>query len=236
MPSLKKEMFRGRGVLIDETLVISDLHYGYTSDGNGGMDSEYSTLNENILSLTREHEIDTLVVAGDIFHSFSNVPRDAQDFLTSLAQELHLDGVSIIVTEGNHDRISPETIPHVQSVSEYKIPETETVVLHGHEKPTETAEMYIVGHLHPMVTIQGQKWPAYLYAEDAYNDTDVLVLPAFSPLVKGTSIDAHHTTGLTMPVLTEGIEMNEYRPIVWDDNIQVPRIFPQFKDFNAHLG
>lgn len=235
MVSISEDMLFGHGVMIGETLVISDLHYGYTADGGEGMESEYEELSNRIRELVDTCEPSELVLAGDIFHSFTNVPRGAQDALVSLSQDLFLDDVSIIATTGNHDVVSPSTIPHVTEQQEYYIEEHDTLVLHGHKAPKQQAETYVVGHLHPKVRVQGQKWPAYLYGDEAYDGGDILILPAFSHFVEGTALSANHQPGIHMPLITYGASLSQYQPIVWDADTGSTSVFPQMKDFASRL-
>lgn len=231
--------FVGRAVSVNgEYLIVSDLHYGYTAgqSGGGGLDEEYAQLSADIETLVIDVLPDTLVFAGDLFHSFGSVPDGARESLTSLAKTVNSLGVDIVAVRGNHDVLSPGIIPHIRPVDEYYIDEFDTCVTHGHKSPETDASTYIVGHLHPMLRIQGRKWSTYLYGDSVYEQSNVVVLPSFSTIVEGTAVRAGHTPSVTMPILADGSPLGEYEPIVWDDDGGTTRQFPALKTIDSHLS
>lgn len=82
-------------------LHTSDWHIGRTFHGNSTMDA----LAEVIGALTeqvREHAVDVVVVAGDVFDS-ATPSGPAYTLLGDALVALHATGASVIVTSGNHD-------------------------------------------------------------------------------------------------------------------------------------
>lgn len=85
-------------------LHTSDWHIGRTFFG----EDVSAQLREALLALVaaaREHEVDAVVVAGDVFDS--TMPSAAAfDFLTDILVALHETGARVVLTSGNHDSAS----------------------------------------------------------------------------------------------------------------------------------
>ncbi|WP_144880656.1 exonuclease SbcCD subunit D [Microbacterium paraoxydans] len=82
-------------------LHTSDWHIGRTFHGNSTMDA----LAEVLAALTtqvREHEVDVVIVAGDVFDS-ATPSAAAYTLLGDALVALHETGARVVVTSGNHD-------------------------------------------------------------------------------------------------------------------------------------
>lgn len=139
-------------------LHTSDLHIGKTVNDFSMLEDQREILSQ-ILFLTRENQVDGIILAGDIYDRA--VPAgDAvlvfNDFLTALARE----GIAVYMISGNHD--SPERISY------------------GEELLREQGIM-IAGVYHNEITV--------IRTKDAYGDVDILLLPFIRPSVEdaGTS-------------------------------------------------
>lgn len=142
-------------------LHTSDLHIGKTVNDFSMLEDQREILSQ-ILFLTRENQVDGIILAGDIYDRA--VPAgDAvlvfNDFLTALARE----GIAVYMISGNHD--SPERISY------------------GEELLREQGIM-IAGVYHNEITV--------IRTKDAYGDVDILLLPFIRPSVEdaGTSEEA----------------------------------------------
>lgn len=82
-------------------LHTSDWHLGRTFHGHSTLDAAAEVLGR-LPSLVREHEIDVVVVAGDVFDT--SVPSGAAlAVFERVLIELRDAGATVIVTSGNHD-------------------------------------------------------------------------------------------------------------------------------------
>ncbi|MFB6166207.1 MAG: metallophosphoesterase [Haloarculaceae archaeon] len=235
--------FRDRAALLGETLVCADLHAGKDRTANVELPLGER---ENLLGRTRDllerFEPAEVVFAGDVLHSFDRLPAAARETLSALRQTISEAGSDLVVLGGNHDTML-DTLWPGDVRAEYEIgplawpwadgAERSVVACHGHVEPAADADCYVIGHDHPTITIEGRKWHCYLYGESAYRGADVLVLPAFSHLVEGVSINRRFgTSALDSPLISD---LGQFRPIVWDEGSDETRSFPPLSEFRRLL-
>ncbi len=82
-------------------LHTSDWHIGRTFHGNSTMDALAEVLSA-LTAQVREHEVDVVIVAGDVFDSATPAGA-AYTLLGDALVSLHDTGAAVIVTSGNHD-------------------------------------------------------------------------------------------------------------------------------------
>jgi metallophosphoesterase superfamily enzyme len=244
---------RDRAVLLGDTLVCADLHVGKARASNVEAPlGERDHLLDRLGALVDRYDPAEVVVAGDFLHSFDRVPSDARETVTALEGRVRDAGARLVVTPGNHDSML-DTIWQGPTEAEYVLDgvpavvegagesegggddgtDGQTVVCHGHAAPETAADCYVVGHDHPAITIEGQKWHCYLYAPDAYRGAAVLVLPAFTHLAGGVSINRRRgTADLTSPLITD---LDRFQPIVRDEDADETRAFPPLGEFRDLL-
>ena len=238
-----KIVFDNRAVYIPsiDTLVLSDIHLGFTDwEGADFPTGEYDAILERLDNLLLKHAPETVAIAGDVFHRFNRPPEDALATLQRITSLIDDYDSNLVVTPGNHDTYKFESDMFFDGTST-EIYDTGDgiVVLHGHELPDSflpDAELYIIGHLHPTVTIQSKKRPAYLYGEDVFNDSDVLVLPSFSEVPPGTPFRAGDNPSVNAPLIKQGSSLDSYNVIVWDEDGGESLDFPTLKELDTHLG
>ncbi|WP_136717869.1 metallophosphoesterase [Halorientalis salina] len=241
---------RDRAVLLGDTLVCADLHVGKGRSSNVQVPlGERDHLVERLAALCDRYDPAEVVFAGDLLHSFDRVPSLAEDTVTALARTCRDAGARAVVTPGNHDTMldvvwdgpteheyvvdGVEWVPGAGSTNDERGDGGPVVVCHGHGEPGTDAALYVVGHDHPTITIEGQKWHCYLYGENAFRGADVLMLPAFTKLVKGVSINRRYgTAALNSPLVTD---LDRFRPIVWDESVEETRRFPPLGEFRELL-
>ena len=235
--------FRDRAVLLGETLVLADLHVGKARAANVDLPlGERDHLVERFETLLSDLAPEEVVLAGDVLHSFDRVPTAAQETLTALTRTARAAGSRLVVVRGNHDTMLSSLwsgtvhdeyeLSGVGGVGPDGGPGT-VLVCHGHAEPAGRADCYVVGHDHPTLTVEGQKWHCYLYAEAAYQGGDVLMLPAFSHLLEGVSLNRRFgTTSLMSPLVTD---LERFRPVVRDEAADETREFPPLGEFRELL-
>ncbi|WP_460796971.1 exonuclease SbcCD subunit D [Microbacterium sp. GXF0217] len=82
-------------------LHTSDWHIGRTFHGNSTLDALAEVL-AALVAQVREHEVDVVVVAGDVFDS-ATPAGPAYTLLGDTLVALHSAGAAVVVTSGNHD-------------------------------------------------------------------------------------------------------------------------------------
>ncbi|MGR6967012.1 exonuclease SbcCD subunit D [Geodermatophilus sp. URMC 61] len=82
-------------------LHTSDWHVGKTLRGRNRLDEQRAVLRQ-IVSLAREHEVDAVLVAGDLYDT-STPSADAQRLVVRTLLDLQRTGAHVIALAGNHD-------------------------------------------------------------------------------------------------------------------------------------
>ncbi|OVE84657.1 metallophosphoesterase [Natronolimnobius baerhuensis] len=217
-----------------DTLLLADLHLGRaeTSRVEAPID-DGSDAQNRLASLLAQTEPDTVVVAGDLLHAFDRVPLRVARDLEALESTIAEAGASLVVTPGNHDTML-ESVFDGETSPEYRLPDGETVVCHGHEEPTiyDDVERYVIGHDHPALAIDGRKRPCVLYGPGVYDGADVLVLPAFTRLAGGATVNRMRARDFQSPLVTDA---DAFYPAVWDDGQEAPLWFPPLGECRRFL-
>jgi hypothetical protein len=218
---------RDRAVLLGETLVLSDLHVGKEATAVEFPVGERADLVDRLSALLAWGTPETVVLAGDVLHSFGSVPTGAAETLHDLERAVRDAGAELVVTPGNHDRML-DGVWHGRTRQSYRV--GETLVCHGHERPEETATRYVVGHDHPTIEIEGRRRPCYLVGEQ--DRGEVVMLPAFTRLVRGVVVNDMRAHEFQSPLVTDA---DALRPVVWDDDAGEPLEFPPLGEFRRLL-
>ena len=82
-------------------LHTSDWHIGRNVRGQSRLGEHEAALQE-VLSLAKQHEVDCLLVAGDIFDT-SAPPPEAEQLVYAFFRELYGAGIPAVAIAGNHD-------------------------------------------------------------------------------------------------------------------------------------
>lgn len=82
-------------------LHTSDWHIGRNVRGQSRLPEQHDALQE-VLSLAKEHAVDCLLVAGDIFDT-STPPPEAEALVYAFFRELYGAGIPAVAIAGNHD-------------------------------------------------------------------------------------------------------------------------------------
>jgi metallophosphoesterase superfamily enzyme len=225
---------RDRAVYLPDsgTLVCADLHIGRDAASDVELSlGEHGDLTSRFGALVDRYEPSTVVVAGDLLHSFDRVPTGAADTVRSLAGIADDAGCPMVVTPGNHDTMLEE-LWDGPITAEYRTEDASTVVTHGHVPPAADAEWYVVGHDHPTIEIEGMRRPCYLYGPDQYETAGVLMLPSFSRLPAGVRVNDMTAAAFQSPFVTDA---GALRPVVFDDESGETHTFPPLCELRRYL-
>jgi putative SbcD/Mre11-related phosphoesterase len=194
-------------------LVLGDLHVG--RDEASGVEfplGERADLIERLAAHLDAVSPREVVFAGDVLHRFGRVSDRSEATLRSLAAACRDIGARLVLVAGNHD-VLLERAWDGPIRDEYRVGD-DLLVCHGHAEPDDSAALYVVGHDHPAITIEGRKRPCFLYGEGTYRGGDVLMLPAFSRLASGVEINRMRTVDFDCPLVTDA---DALRPVVYDE-------------------
>lgn len=212
-----------------DVLVLADLHLG--RDRTSAVElpvGERDDIRDRLQALLETTHPATVVLAGDVLHSFDRVPTGVSGTLDGITDLVETAGTELVVLQGNHDTMLSSLLD-APLQNQYRLDES-TVVTHGHVEPATTAEHYVVGHEHPAIRIEGQRYPCALDCQDQYEGTAVFVLPAFTRLARGTLVNDLDAAESVSPLLTD---LDTCRPIVrLEDN---PLRFPPLAEFRDLL-
>ncbi len=209
----------------ERTLVLADVHLGRAHASNVELPlGEREDLLSRLDALLSRFGPRQVVVAGDLLHSFDHLPARVERSLREFERRVAQRDATLVVTRGNHDTLLDSVLDGV--VSEHRV--GDALVCHGHERPSG-ATGYVVGHVHPAITIEGRKRPCYLRGPAA-GGGQVFVLPAFTRLAGGS--DVARTRPFRSPLLGPP---DEYRPIIRDDDGGETLEFPPLGEFISLL-
>jgi putative SbcD/Mre11-related phosphoesterase len=212
-----------------DALVLADLHLGRSRTANVELPlPEREPIRSRLADLLDTFGPETVVLAGDVCHSFSTVPEGVFGTFDGICDRVRDAGAALAVVRGNHDVM-------LDSLTD-PVPETRlrdgTVVHHGHERPDADAERYVVGHDHPAIEIEGVRHPCFLWGEGTYRGSDVLVVPAFTELAAGRVINGIHGRDMQSPFLSD---LGAFRPVVREGDRGETLVFPALGAFREFL-
>ncbi len=213
--------FRDRAIYFDDerTLVLADLHVGRDRASPVSLPlGEHDDLAGRLDGLLYRFSPETVVVAGDLLHSYGTVPEEVGDSVAALLSLIERAGATPIVTPGNHDAM-------LGAVFDGESPECyrtgDVAICHGHAEVDACAPLTVLGHDHPAIRIEGRKRACYLLGPRSGGEGRVLVLPAFNRLTRG--VDVARSRSFLSPLLSDP---GAYRPIVRDEEGDETLPFP----------
>ena len=229
-----------------DALVVADLHVGRGEASAVSLPlGERDDLTDRLAGLLDRFEPETLVVAGDVVHTFDRVSDRAVETLRALREACAARGTEVRLVAGNHDTALaaawddpvPESVVLGAGANRPDGPEPDgprrtTVVCHGHEPPSASADRYVFGHVHPTIEIEGDRRPCFLFGTGTYRGADVLLLPAFTRLAAGVPVNDATAAGLDSPLVTDAADL---APIVYDGGSGEALRFPPLGEFRDLL-
>lgn len=223
--------FRDRAVLIEETLVLADLHFGRAATS-----AVEAPIADGADVVTRLVELldavtpETVVLAGDVLHAFDTIPPAVESRLAELDERVGDAGAELIVVAGNHDTML-DRIWGGSIADQYRL-DGRTVVVHGHERPAVEAQRYVLGHDHPAIEIEGQRRPCFLQGPGGPDGSEVVVLPAFNRFAAGVPVNGMDASDFQSPLV---VAADPLEPIVRDERADETLRFPPLGSFRHRL-
>jgi len=180
-----------KALIIRDTAIIADLHLGLENvmleKGVAVPRIQIVEITNAIRRIIERYGIERIVVAGDLKHEFSrNLPYEWEDVEQFLK---NFEDVRLEVIRGNHDNYLAAILAKHGIELKEEIEIEGWTIVHGHRECDKPK--IIMGHEHPAVKI---RFRGSIYSYHCYlrvrkqNKQEIIVLPAFSPLVPGSDI------------------------------------------------
>ena len=221
---------------VPDVLVLADLHVGRDESSAVALPiGEREDLHERLASLLERFEPETVVVAGDVVHTFDGVSARSLKTLDRLTETCRDADATLELVAGNHDSALPaawDGIVHDEYVVGEDTRTPRAVICHGHEPPRRSGDRYVFGHVHPTIEIEGDRRPCFLYGNETYRAGDVLCLPAFTRLAPGVDVGNVATDEFETPLVADA---NRLEPIVIEPGSGEPLRFPPLGEFRSLL-
>lgn len=232
--------YSNRGVVIGDTYIISDLHLGYSEDiPSMTQQDERVEIADRITATLENENIESMVLNGDVFHQFKRPSDKAREIFDELKLRVQADDINLFVVTGNHDKVAKEQFSSSIDFKPYykfKHQDTEVVVTHGHKMvEAGDADLFVFGHLHPVMKVSGVNWPSYLLGEEIYGDSDVLILPCYSKYQDGVVISKRTKMDIKFPYIRTS-DFAKMSPIIYDDNKDDVKKFPILEKSDSYFG
>jgi metallophosphoesterase superfamily enzyme len=192
---------------------------------------EREDLVTRLRTLVDETTPERVVFAGDVLHRFDRLTERARGTVEALVAVCRDADARPAFVRGNHDTALDSIRADIETAVVAGVA-PRTVVCHGHEPPDLDADRYLIGHDHPAITIEGKRHPCFLHVPDAYNGADVVMLPAFSRLAAGVTLNDARGDDLQSPLIDS---LGDARPIVYDTEEEEPLTFPPLSELRRLL-
>lgn len=216
-----------------KSLVIADLHLGRGIDDTISypVDS-FQDDTARLTALLETYTPEEVVIAGDIVHAFSGIPQSVEEQLSELERVIQNAGTDLTYVRGNHDTVL-DALTEIPVIPTYQPSSKNILITHGHELPDSTADTYIIGHEHPAITVEGRKYPCFLKGSTSNETGTVLILPSFSKLTVGTTMNSPTQRTIDSPIVSD---LGAFSPIVYTPDTDEVFQFPPLSVFTSEFS
>ncbi|PSH00103.1 MAG: hypothetical protein BRC28_01175 [Nanohaloarchaea archaeon SW_4_43_9] len=198
-----------------DLLVISDLHLGLektmTAKGNYIPQNQLDMMKKEIKEAKDRKGADRILINGDLKNQFKTSYSENEE-IKELLNFLAFSFDEIIVVEGNHDTFIDSALKdNGIEMKEYHL-EDGILFVHGDRRLKDIdvedekgVDIVVIGHEHPAITLKDdigvkEKIPALLHG-NLDEERKLVVLPAFSRIANGTSVNEIPKRELLSPIL-----------------------------------
>jgi putative SbcD/Mre11-related phosphoesterase len=186
-----------------QVAIISDLHIGLESvleaSGLHLPHIQTDSMKASIQHIIERYQPQQFIILGDLKHEFSRNLTQEWSEVKRLLEILQERG-KVVVIKGNHDNYLA-TIASKMGIDLVEQYELDGVTFsHGH-LPTNSRPL-VIGHEHPSIRLFDPigayvKMPCYIHLPRE----QILIIPAFSPLVSGTDFTGATSASVMSPIL-----------------------------------
>jgi putative SbcD/Mre11-related phosphoesterase len=208
----------------------SDLHIGLEDEllrqGLAFPLQEEQLLIDRLKAALNKFKPSVFILAGDIIHSFNRIDKKASAKLDSVMRLLERQ-CQVILLRGSHDTML-SNLPR-EVLDRYDA--NSFTFAHGHVA-LEKHDNLIIGHEHPVIHIEMERLPCFLYGQRVVKGKDLIMLPAFNPLCQGVTIN--HVEGRDfMSPLLKRVDAGDLAPIVEVQGEVL--VFPRLQRLRKHI-
>lgn len=191
----------------------SDFHIGLEEEllrqGLAFPLQEEQLLLQRLEAAIKKFRPSVFVLAGDIIHSFSRIDKKAAAKVDAVIRLLERQ-CKIVMLRGSHDTML-SVLPKGNDILD-RYDAGGFTIAHGHAA-LDKHEDLVLGHEHPVIQIEMDRLPCFLYGRKVVGGKDLIMLPAFNPLCQGVTIN--HVEGRDfMSPLLKRVDIGELAPVV----------------------
>ncbi len=230
-------------------LVFADTHLGFEEEmarqgvfiPRAQLRRIISTL-DRVFSLLKERGVKTVLINGDVKHSFDKLTRQEKYEVKALLDYLFDKVDRVLIVRGNHDNYLPivtkdygiELMPYHEIVYRGR----KIVFTHGHVIVDVDADLIIIGHEHPSIALIDSlglvtKAPCFLYMKLDIG-SELIVLPSMGAYQSGTRVTLDRASYLSPYIREHGILENA-KPYVIEKDYGVMEL-PELSTLMEILG
>lgn len=208
---MKMRFLTEPALLLDDTLIIADLHIGieYEIYKSGiSIPSQTKKLKKRLLDLISKTKAKNLVILGDVKHQVPNISfqesKDIPEFLNSLSRK-----VKVTIVKGNHDGDIESLVSKkvkVYSPKGFRI--GDYAFCHGQawfDKDCLKAKHLVIAHIHPAIEFWTQGFRSVEHCwvkcpvdpkkiekkyKEKSNLEDCIIMPAFNQIIGGMPLNS----------------------------------------------
>jgi len=186
------------GLIVDDCLIISDIHIGYEQalnrEGIMVPRFQYKKILERINEIIQKFNPKRVIINGDLKHEFGRITRQEWDESKNFLEFLGANFDEIILIKGNHDNFTR----FIAEKTGLEVFESYTlngyIIMHGDKLPDDQnlkqTETIIIGHEHPCIGIRNgerlEKIKCYLTGN--YKGKKLIVMPSFNFVSEGSDV------------------------------------------------
>jgi len=190
--------FVNKGIYVNETLIISDLHIGYEAYlNNKGVlmpRVHFEKQKNELIDLLKKLKPKRVILNGDIKHEFGII--NSQEWKDTIELIKIIKTVAdLIIIKGNHDKVT-DIIAEVENIKviEYYLLD-DIYICHGDFIPSKidkNINTIIIGHEHPAFILKdeakSEKYKCFIKTK--YHEKDLYVLPSFNLVNEGVDVSS----------------------------------------------
>lgn len=186
-----------KALKIEDTLVISDLHFGYeTSLNNQGLmipQYQFDKLVDSLEVIQNKANAEKIILNGDIKHNFGSISKQEWKEVLSFIDYLSDIYVDITVIKGNHDNFTQYILNKRDLMLKDEVLLENYLITHGHIIPKEipkSVDTIVIGHEHPCIGIRNQERVEKVktFLKGKWKNYNLIVTPSFTPISSGSDI------------------------------------------------
>jgi len=195
-----KKIYNEPACLIDDSLIIADLHIGIEKEfleRGISLPPLVGEIKNKIIDLIEISGASRLVILGDLKHNIPRAGWHEYRHISELLQEVG-NRVEIVLVKGNHDSLVEELIPELIVLDELTI--GDVTLTHGHRALKKAKKNILMAHSHPAILFEDSigrtKEKAWIVAELTEKGRKhfgrtlkLIIMPAFNPIVSGLAFN-----------------------------------------------